>query len=271
MLMDNTLELLGITDSNIKITRFSAESVNGEKRNVIEARLTYNVDRYPYCESEKVVRNGSKILHTRLTELHQERFEVLYKQRYLCKECLKTWSARTDIVEEGHTLSHQLKRSVLHMAREGITATGIARICHCSPSSVIRIIDEAVELKSRVARLPENLCFDEFRSVNSTMSFICCDAEVSHDIVAILENRLTKTIRERLIDVLENYRRSGQNMDTAISTFKKNMIAVLNSVEYDFSNGPVEGINRRIKSLKRSCFGFRNLDNFRKRIALIRS
>ena len=44
----------------------------------------------------------------------------LYKQRYLCKECLKTWSARTDIVEEGHTLSHQLKRSVLHMAREKI-------------------------------------------------------------------------------------------------------------------------------------------------------
>ena len=78
----------------------------------------------PYCESEKIVRNGSKILHTRLTELHQERFEMkLYKQRYLCKECLKTWSARTDIVEEGHTLSHQLKRSVLHMAREVITAT----------------------------------------------------------------------------------------------------------------------------------------------------
>ena len=121
MLMDNTLELLGITDSNIKITRFSAESVNGEKRNVIEARLTYNVDRCPYCESEKVVRNGSKILHTRLTELHQERFEMkLYKQRYLCKECLKTWSARTDIVEEGHTLSLQLKRSVLYMAREEI-------------------------------------------------------------------------------------------------------------------------------------------------------
>ena len=106
---------------------------------------------------------------------------------------------------------------------------------------------------------------------SAKISFICCDAEGSHDIVAILENRLTKTIRERLIDVLENYRRSGQNMDTAISTLKKNMTAVLNSVEYDFSNGPVEGINRRIKSLKRSCFGFRNLDNFRKRIALIRS
>ena len=47
--------------------------------------------------------------------------------------------------------------------------------------------------------------------------------------------------------------------------------AGLNSVEYDFSNSPVERINRRIKSLKRSCFGFRDLDNFRKRIVLIRS
>ena len=80
-----------------------------------------------------------------------------------------------------------------------------------------------------------------------------------------------KKKRERLIDVLENYRRSGQNMDIAISTLKKNMTAVLNSVEYDFSNSPVEGIKRRIKSLKRSCFGFRYLDNFMKRIALIRS
>ena len=81
-------------------------------------------------------------------------------------------------------------------------------------------------------------------------------------------NALKGKNRERLIDVLENYHRSGQNMGTAISTLKKNMTAVLNSVKYDC---PVEGINRRIKSLKRSCFGFRNLDNFMKRIALIRS
>ena len=93
--------------------------------------------------------------------------------------------------------------------REGITATGIAIICHGSPSSVIRIIDEAVELKSRVARLPENLCFDEFRSVNSTMSFICCDAEGSHDIVAILENRLTKTIREHFMNRYTNQERAA--------------------------------------------------------------
>nr|WP_181971122.1 transposase [Ligilactobacillus ruminis] len=64
-------------------------------------------------------------------------------------------------------------------------------------------------MKSRFARLPENLCFDEFRSVNSTMSFICCDAEGSHDIVAILENRLTKTIRENFMKRYTNRERAA--------------------------------------------------------------
>ena len=59
------------------------------------------------------------------------------------------------------------------------------------------------------ARLPENLCFGEFRSVNSTMSFICCDAEGSHDIVAILENRLTKTIRELFMNRYTNQERAA--------------------------------------------------------------
>ena len=95
--------------------------------------------------------------------------------------------------------------------------------------------------------------------------------EKVYDVYQDIFNALKGKNRERLIDVLENYCRSGQNMDIAISALKKNMIAVLNSVKYDFSNGPVEGINRRIKSLKRSCFGLRNLDNFMKRIALIRS
>ncbi|WP_197460004.1 transposase, partial [Pediococcus inopinatus] len=45
--------------------------------------------------------------------------------------------------------------------------------------------------------------------------------------------------------------------------------AVLNSCRYPYSNGPIEGLNRKIKVLKRSCFGFRNIHNFFIRISLI--
>ena len=63
-------------------------------------------------------------------------------------------------------------------------------MCHCSPSSVRRIILERMEPHYRVAKLPKHLCFDEFRSTKSVMSFICCDAE-THQIVTKLQDRLS--------------------------------------------------------------------------------
>lgn len=43
---------------------------------------------------------------------------------------------------------------------------------------------------------------------------------------------------------------------------------ISNSFKYNVSNGPVEGKNNLIKTLKRISFGFRNLENFRIRILM---
>ena len=40
-------------------------------------------------------------------------------------------------------------------------------------------------------------------------------------------------------------------MDTAIQTLRQNRKYVLNSAKFEYSNGPLEGINRKIKTLKR--------------------
>ncbi|MBB1085369.1 transposase, partial [Limosilactobacillus fastidiosus] len=56
--------------------------------------------------------------------------------------------------------------------------------------------------------------------------------------------------------VLQNYQTTNTEMDTTISTLRKNQQAVINSTKYEFSNGPLEGINRKIKTLKRTCYGF---------------
>ncbi len=55
-------------------------------------------------------------------------------------------------------------------------------------------------------------------------------------------------------------------MDTTIYTLKKNRQAVINSTKYEFSNDPLEGINRKIKALKRTCYGFANQKFFFLRI-----
>lgn len=60
----------------------------------------------------------------------------------------------------------------------------------------------------------------------------------------------------------------GEQMRTTLKTFKKNMTAVLNSIKYLYSNGCLEGTNRKIKQIQRTAFGFRNFENMLARIKL---
>lgn len=69
--------------------------------------------------------------------------------------------------------------------------------------------------------------------------------------------------------LLSSYKNSKSAMDTVIRTFKKNLTAIKNSCTSEYSNGPIEGINRKIKQLKRNCYGFKNQSHFFVRIELI--
>ena len=44
---------------------------------------------------------------------------------------------------------------------------------------------------------------------------------------------------------------------------------IRNSLAVPYSNGPMEGYNNKIKTLKRVAFGFRNFTNFKARILLM--
>lgn len=60
----------------------------------------------------------------------------------------------------------------------------------------------------------------------------------------------------------------GEQIRITLKTFKKNMNAVLNSIKYRYSNGCLEGTNRKIKQIQRTAFGYRNFDNMLARIKL---
>ncbi|AQS52726.1 hypothetical protein BW727_101070 [Jeotgalibaca dankookensis] len=55
-------------------------------------------------------------------------------------------------------------------------------------------------------------------------------------------------------------------MDQALKTFRQSEKAIINALNYDYSNGLVEGINNKIKVIKRAAYGYRNFSNFRNRI-----
>ena len=60
-----------------------------------------------------------------------------------------------------------------------------------------------------------------------------------------------------------------EEFKTAITTFRNNYKYILNSLKYrHISNGPTEGLNNKIKVLKRISYGVRNFKYFRNRILM---
>ena len=53
-------------------------------------------------------------------------------------------------------------------------------------------------------------------------------------------------------------------MITALKTLKKYMKYIENMFESNITNGLIEGLNNKIKSIKRTAFGYSNFSNFKK-------
>jgi transposase len=65
------------------------------------------------------------------------------------------------------------------------------------------------------------------------------------------------------------YETKGFNPFTSfIETYQKYEENILNYFTHRISSGPVEGLNNKIKVIKRRGFGFRNITNFAKRLFL---
>lgn len=56
---------------------------------------------------------------------------------------------------------------------------------------------------------------------------------------------------------------------TAIRTLRGYEKYLVNSMNYSYSNGPLEGLIRKAKILTRMAYGYRNFERFKKRFLLI--
>ena len=57
-------------------------------------------------------------------------------------------------------------------------------------------------------------------------------------------------------------------MIIALRTLKRYMKYIENMFESNITNGVIEGLNNKIKSIKRTAFGYSNFSNFKKRILI---
>lgn len=399
--LESTRKLLGITDTNINIQDvredFHGKGSGRKKYLVIHAELTYTLTNCPQCGFPDLHKNGHKLTHIHVEgPSDQPVLLELNKQRWRCSNCHSTCTATTSVVKANHSIGNKLVIDALKLASKSLTVKTIALLLGISTNSVQRALNDNIHPHAS-RKLPENLCFDEFRSTKSATSFICIDAD-THKAVKVLGGRLNKDIKEFFINqysvaqratvkrvvmdmnaayqlivhelfpnaeiiidrfhivqmigramdqirvttlkqldgksreykvlkslwrlfhlahpdaktsrylfglneystqqnaidlgtavstnfkaayetylaihealmgghprvlnrLITEYQPTGSIMDTAIATLRKNLPWIINAAKSPYSNGPIEGVNRKIKELKRTYYGFANQAN----------
>ena len=193
-----TSNLLNLKDENIT---FEDNILEIKKKNilykVIQGSLTYNPEVCPICGcvniNHSIIKNGSKTSDIKLLSCNGNPTILrLKKQRFFCKECNHTFSAKTNIVAKNCHISRIVKLHVLDNVKLKISEKDIARMNFVSHSTVSKAIDRSFRNYIPDPNfLPEHLMFDEFKSTkyaDGSMSFIFANS-VTHEIVDIVENR----------------------------------------------------------------------------------
>lgn len=407
--------LLNIKDKNITFTEngISMENFKGVYSKIIHAKLSYSPDQCPHCHGKEIIKWGSKTSNIKLLKiLEYNSILRLQKQRFRCKECGKTFSAETDIVDKNCCISNDVKLAITLKLQKNISEKDIASDFNVSPNTVNRIVNSFFkEHLPNKNYLPQALCFDEFKATNDcegAMAFIFCNADngnitdilpnrrlsylkeyfssfslearkkVKHVVIDLYKPYMTlindlfpnakisldrfhlvqlinrsfnktrikimnqcknkddryynklkkfwslllkncldlKTERinrgrmfdyallseEEIVDIIlaknselkiayeiyqeiliaiqdrkfnnfkaiieKYYSVSNEIMKTSLKTFKKYLEYIENSLTYDYNNGLIEGINRKIKTIKRTAYGYKSFYHFRAKILI---
>ena len=192
--------LLNLKEENITFDKILEENIKGTVNLVIYGKLINKPNNCPCCGSDKINIHGYKESTIKLMPVSGfNTLLKLNKQRYKCKNCNKTFIAKTNIVKKHCFISNNVKYGVALKASKKISEKDIASDFNISHNTVNRIINSFFEkYKVNYKHLPEVLCFDEFKSTkdaDGAMSFIYCDAK-NHKIIDIVENRQLKYLKK---------------------------------------------------------------------------
>lgn len=125
---NSILNLLNIQDPNIKISG-CADAVEGALHTKeLTGLLSYRVERYRFCKPTKVVKNGKRPTKLKLPSLSEQplRFR-LYKQRYFCRECHRTFSAETELTQRHRSITRRARQVIHSLAKEASPVKKIAK------------------------------------------------------------------------------------------------------------------------------------------------
>ena len=206
---DYTKLMLNIEDKNIYFNENCLEIVNikGIKTKVFHGYLTYIPNYCPKCvcvnESfDDIIKwNWKRNCKIKLTKACGYNILLtLDKQRFLCKNCNRTFTASTNVVDFHKQISNDTNLNIKLDLMEKGSEKDIAKRNNVSPNHVNRILDiiSQDKLIKNYGKLPEKIGIDEFNATKDTkskMAFIIVNQD-SRNIFDINNSRLSYDIEK---------------------------------------------------------------------------
>ena len=206
---DYTKLMLNIEDKNIYFNENCLEIVNikGIKTKVFHGYLTYIPNHCPKCgcvnESfDDIIKwNWKRNCKIKLTKAcGYNTLLMLDKQRFLCKNCNRTFTASTNVVDFHKQISNDTNLNIKLELMEKGSEKDIAKRNNVSPNHVNRILDTISQDKliKNYGKLPEKIGIDEFNATKDTkskMAFIIVNQD-SRNIFDINNSRLSYDIEK---------------------------------------------------------------------------
>ena len=95
------------------------------------------------------------------------------------------------------------------------------------------------------------------------------DLKLHYNLYQLLLFHFQNKEPEKFFELIEdNLKKVHPIFQTVFKTFLKEKDKIVNALQLPYSNAKLEATNNLIKLIKRNAFGFRNFDNFKKRILI---
>lgn len=201
------LNLLNIEDKNIFILpNIEEKIIKNKKYKVIEGFLIYVPNYCPCCgcvnKSHNDIikwgfRKNCKIKIPKISNCRS--LLILHKQRFLCRNCNKTFIAETNLVDKFKNISNNTDKQIRLELMKKQSEKDVAERTDVSVSHIDRTMNKiSSHTVLRHASLPESMNWDEFKATRDTkgkMAFIITDNK-DGNIFDIQDSRKSKDLNK---------------------------------------------------------------------------
>ena len=174
---------------DIAVIDVSKETINGETFIVLHAvQKMPDILSCPNCGSVSIYKKGNYVRTiTYLEAFGYPSFISLKQQRFVCRDCKKTFNLDNSIVTKNGTISNNVKRKALFELQTKQSITDVSERLRVSITTILNEFDDNIFVPRK--QLPEVICIDEFKANTDKGKMACIIGNpVTGDIIDILPN-----------------------------------------------------------------------------------